>query len=240
MDPSFQVNEFTPSDSIKDETTIELSQNAGVVSDAASLSPSMTSMHVSRVSGGEPASTTSEAAIPRDTDGCPKVFVSAEELTDLFNDTERSLRYDNTFELVDSPVSARPELLLDSVLKKRHIHGYRVRSAKDKAVDGDDNEQYEVVYEPIPWGLPGNDRWEDSYLCDGSRAFVDEEFYLIDRWWRFHPAKHDAKHDQPSQPLDGDNLEIDLADMISCPGSNHLFPNQARYIEVLGRHSLMR
>ncbi|KAK6430722.1 hypothetical protein LTR95_013119 [Oleoguttula sp. CCFEE 5521] len=255
MDRSFQAKDDTPSKLIMNGSIIETPQAADLDPQISSLSLPLNVMQMTSGSRDEDSSTPPRAATPRDTDGAPKAFVSAEELTDLFNDTEKSLCYDGSFKLVDSPVSARPELLLDSVLKKRHIHGYRVRSGRDNAADGDDNEKYEVVYEPIPGGLPGNDRWEDSYLCDGSRAFVDGEYYSIDRWWRFHPvdfsfqmqlskgdgannyqqAKHDRKYDQPGPTLQDDYSNTGLGDLISCPGSNHLL-DQARYIESWETH----
>nr|OQO26162.1 hypothetical protein B0A51_03881 [Rachicladosporium sp. CCFEE 5018] len=224
MDRSLQAKDHTPSELIIDEPIIETPQAADLDPQISSLSLPLSAMQMTSGSRDEECSTPPSAATPRDTDGAPKVFVSAEELTDLFNDTEKSLCYDGSFKLVDSPVSARPELLLDSVLKERHIHGYRVRSARDNAADGDDNEKHEVVYKPIPWGLPGNDRWEDSYLCDGSRAFADKEYYSIDRWRRFHPPKKDEsdrKNDGPSRAYDLDKSDIDLSDSISSPGQNH-------------------
>ncbi|OQN98126.1 hypothetical protein B0A48_15958 [Cryoendolithus antarcticus] len=139
-------------------------------------------------------STPSGAATPRDTDGAPKVFVSAEELTDLFNDTERSLRYDGSFVLMKYPVSARAELLLDSVLKQRHIHRYRVRSAKVNATDDDDNEKYEAKPDgkhdqpgPTLQDDNPNTGFSDLMFCPGSDHLLDQAHYI--KSWEKHLTK---------------------------------------------------
>ncbi|KAK6439649.1 hypothetical protein LTR95_004143 [Oleoguttula sp. CCFEE 5521] len=184
MDHSLQANSHAPSESIMDRYMATSSETVDAGPEMPSSSTFMTTTDLTGSLQDQASPAMAGSATRRHNKGDTKIFVSAEEFTALSNHTKGSKHQDRSRLPVVSESPIRPELLLDPVDRERPIVGYRERSVDDIAADGDDDEKFEVVYKPIRWGLPGNDRVEDSSLRNGSKWFADREYYSIDHWRR--------------------------------------------------------